>query len=364
MGCPSDRWFFGSVFVFLVAVGMLAGGAVNMQLASDDPRTPRVKSYDGYVDAWQNTHFAEYNTKYTSVPATATLTRGADAEAGSTTTVSAWTKLESGDIAAIGLKDTRSDYKRHNKHLALYASITNFHDSTKKSEKKNNDVTLNTGSNVFPKFYVYECTTPKYTKNVESTNAQGEKVTTAVDYWKVKPKFLTRINFVEANNGGSGVSTLTREKCDDLWTVQSETGDYSTSALASAECSGNERKPDTNKILEIVIRSPMDPVIKAMSIDSTGCARDFGPTAGEYEVRGIIFYAVAGVCALGAFYLLERSRRSHGWKYPMQDAVYWSIFGDPDDLRERQGIPFCCYRIDPPRVFDTKLEEIPDRGLQ
>ena len=63
MGCPSDRWFFGSVFVFLVAVGMLAGGAVNMQLASDDPRTPRVKSYDGYVDAWQNTHFAEYNTK-------------------------------------------------------------------------------------------------------------------------------------------------------------------------------------------------------------------------------------------------------------------------------------------------------------
>ena len=73
MGCPSDRWFFGSVFVFLVAVGMLAGGAVNMQLASDDPRTPRVKSYDGYVDAWQNTHFAEYNTKYTSVPATATL---------------------------------------------------------------------------------------------------------------------------------------------------------------------------------------------------------------------------------------------------------------------------------------------------
>ena len=123
MGCPSDRWFFGSVFVFLVAVGMLAGGAVNMQLASDDPRTPRVKSYDGYVDAWQNTHFAEYNTKYTSVPATATLTRGADADAGSTTTVSAWTKLESGDIAAIGLKDTRSDYKRHNKHLALYASI-------------------------------------------------------------------------------------------------------------------------------------------------------------------------------------------------------------------------------------------------
>jgi hypothetical protein len=128
--------------------------------------------------------------------------------------------------------------------------------------------------------------------------------------------------------------------------------------LAAAACSGNERKPDTNMILEIVIRSPMDPVIKAMSIDSTGCARDFGPTAGEYEVRGIIFYAVAGVCALGAFYLLERSRRSHGWKYPMQDAVYWSIFGDPDDLRERQGIPFCCYRIDPPRVFDTKLEEI------
>ena len=119
MGCPSDRWFFGSVFVFLVAVGMLAGGAVNMQLASDDPRTPRVKSYDGYVDAWQNTYFAEYNTKYTSVPATATLTRGADAEAGSTTTVSAWTKLESGDIAAIGLKDTRSDYKRHSKHLAV-----------------------------------------------------------------------------------------------------------------------------------------------------------------------------------------------------------------------------------------------------
>ena len=142
MGCPSDRWFFGSVFVFLVAVGMLAGGAVNMQLASDDPRTPRVKSYDGYVDAWQNTHFAEYNTKYTSVPATATLTRGADADAGSTTTVSAWTKLESGDIAAIGLKDTRSDYKRHNKHLALYASIENFHSSTKKSEKKNNDVTV------------------------------------------------------------------------------------------------------------------------------------------------------------------------------------------------------------------------------
>ena len=109
--------------MFLVAVGMLAGGAVNMQLASDDPRTPRVKSYDGYVDAWQNTHFAEYNTKYTSVPATATITRGADADAGSTTTVSAWTKLESGDIAAIGLKDTRSDYKRHSKHLALYASI-------------------------------------------------------------------------------------------------------------------------------------------------------------------------------------------------------------------------------------------------
>ena len=68
--------------MFLVAVGMLAGGAVNMQLASDDPRTPRVKSYDGYVDAWQNTHFAEYNTKYNSVPATATLTRGADADAG------------------------------------------------------------------------------------------------------------------------------------------------------------------------------------------------------------------------------------------------------------------------------------------
>ena len=90
MGCPSDRWFFGSVFVFLVAVGMLAGGAVNMQLASDDPRTPRVKSYDGYVDAWQNTHFAEYNTKYAPVPATATLTRGADADAGSTATVSAW----------------------------------------------------------------------------------------------------------------------------------------------------------------------------------------------------------------------------------------------------------------------------------
>ena len=360
MGCPSDRWFFGSVFVFLVAVGMLAGGAVNMQLASDDPRTPRVKSYDGYVDAWQNTYFAEYNTKYTSVPATATLTRGADAEAGSTTTVSAWTKLESGDIAAIGLKDTRSDYKRHSKHLALYASITNFHSTSKKSEKKNDDVTVAIGSNVFPKFHVYECDTPKYTKNVESTNAEGEKVTTAVDYWKVKPKFLTRINFVEANNGGSGVSTLTRRKdeCDDLWTVQSETDEYSTSALASAACSGNERKPNTNKILEIVIRSPMDPVIKAMSIDSTGCARDFGPTAGEYEVRGIIFYAVAGVCALGAFYLLERSRRSHGWKYPMQDAVYWSIFGDPDDLRERQGIPFCCYRIDPPRVFDTKLEEI------
>ena len=222
MGCPSDRWFFGSVFVFLVAVGMLAGGAVNMQLASDDPRTPRVKSYDGYVDAWQNTHFAEYNTKYTSVPATATLTRGADADAGSTTTVSAWTKLESGDIAAIGLKDTRSDYKRHNKHLALYASIENFHSSTKKSEKGNNDVTVAIGSNVFPKFNVYYCDTPKFTKNVESTNADGEKVTTAVDYWKVKPKFLTRINFVEANNGGSGVSTLTRrvDQCDDLWTVQ------------------------------------------------------------------------------------------------------------------------------------------------
>ena len=182
MGCPSDRWFFGSVFVFLVAVGMLAGGAVNMQLASDDPRTPRVKSYDGYVDAWQNTHFAEYNTKYTSVPATATLTRGADAEAGSTTTVSAWTKLESGDIAAIGLKDTRSDYKRHSKHLALYASIKNFHSTSKKSEKKNNDVTVAIGSNVFPKFHVYECDTPKFTKNVESTNADGEKVTTAVDY--------------------------------------------------------------------------------------------------------------------------------------------------------------------------------------
>ena len=65
--------------------------------------------------------------------------------------MSAWTKLESGDIAAIGLKDTRSDYKRHNKHLALYASIENFHSSSKKSEKKNNDVTLTTGgSNAVP----------------------------------------------------------------------------------------------------------------------------------------------------------------------------------------------------------------------
>ena len=148
--------------------------------------------------------------------------------------MSAWTKLESGDIAAIGLKDTRSDYKRHNKHLALYASIENFHSSTKKSEKKNNDVTLNTGgSNAVPKFHVYECTTPKFTKNVESTNADGEKVTTAVDYWKVSPKFLTRINFVEANNGGSGVSALTRrvDQCDDLWSGDCDTGDYSTAAL-------------------------------------------------------------------------------------------------------------------------------------
>ena len=29
--CPSDKWFFGSVFMFLIAVGLLVGGAVNMQ---------------------------------------------------------------------------------------------------------------------------------------------------------------------------------------------------------------------------------------------------------------------------------------------------------------------------------------------
>ena len=62
--CPSDKWFFGSVFVFLIAVGLLVGGAVNMQSAADDPRTPRVKTYDGYVDAWQSTHFDEYSGKY------------------------------------------------------------------------------------------------------------------------------------------------------------------------------------------------------------------------------------------------------------------------------------------------------------
>ena len=45
--CPSDKWFFGSVFVFLIAAGLLAGGAVNMQSAADDPRTPRVKTYGG-----------------------------------------------------------------------------------------------------------------------------------------------------------------------------------------------------------------------------------------------------------------------------------------------------------------------------
>ena len=133
--CPSDKWFFGSVFVFLIAVGLLAGGAVNMQLAADDPRTPRVKTYDGYVDAWQSTHFDEYSGKYASTTPTISVVRGASADTRSTTTVSAWQKLETG-LAAIGLKDSRSDYKRHNKHFALYTEIANFHATGKKSEKK------------------------------------------------------------------------------------------------------------------------------------------------------------------------------------------------------------------------------------
>lgn len=353
MGCPSDRWFFGSVFVFLIAVGMLAGGAVNMQNAADDPRTPRVKAYDGYVDVWQGSLFDEYSGKYASATPSISLNRGPDSDAGSTTSISAFTKLESGDIAAIGLKDTRSDYKRHNKHFALYASVVNFHTPTKKSEKKNNDVTLTIGSNNM-KFHVYDCTTPKYSETVK--NAENENV--AVDFWRVKPSFMTRINFVESDNGGVGVSTLTRETCDDLWTTEAESGDYATSSAASSACSGVERKPGLNYILEVVIRSPQDPVIKVMGLEETGCARDFGPTADEYRTMGIIFYAVCGVCALAAFYLLEHSRLMHGWKYPFQGIIYRQVFGDPNDSRERQAFPFCCYRIDPPKVFDTPIEKI------
>ena len=353
--CPSDKWFFGSVFVFLIAVGLLAGGAVNMQSAADDPRTPRVKTYDGYVDAWQSTHFDEYSGKYASTTPTISVARGASADTGSTTTVSAWTKLETG-LAAIGLKDSRSDYKRHNKHFALYTEIANFHATGKKSEKKNEDVTLTIGSNTM-KFHVTECDVTKHNRKKKVKNANGEEVEVDDPYWTIEPMFLNRINFVESINGGSGVSTLEREKCDDVWWEVDVSTKYTSSAAADNGCTIN-LSPPLNKALEIVIRSPMDPVIKAMSIDDTGCGRDFGPTAAEFRFRGIMFYSFMGVALLGAFYLLERSRRSHGWKYPMQDAIYWQIFGDPNDFRERQTFPFCCYRIDPPKVFDTPIEKI------
>ena len=170
--CPSDKWFFGSVFVFLIAVGLLVGGAVNMQSAADDPRTPRVKTYDGYVDAWQSTHFDEYSGKYASTTPTISVARGPSAGTGSTTTVSAWTKLET---ATIVLKDSRSDYKRHNKHFALYTNIVNFHATGKRSEKKNEDVTLTIGSNTI-KFHVTDCDVTKVNRKKTVKNAKGEDV--------------------------------------------------------------------------------------------------------------------------------------------------------------------------------------------
>ena len=159
--------------MFLIAVGLLVGGAVNMQSAADDPRTPRVKTYDGYVDAWQSTHFDEYSGKYASTTPTISVARGASAGTGSTTTVSAWTKLEAG-LAAIGLKDSRSDYKRHNKHFALYTEIANFHATGKKSEKKNEDVTLTIGSNTM-KFHVTECDVTKHNRKKKVKNGKWRR---------------------------------------------------------------------------------------------------------------------------------------------------------------------------------------------
>ena len=129
--------------------------------------------------------------------------------------MSAWTKLETG-LAAIGLKDSRSDYKRHNKHFALYTEIANFHATGKKSEKKNEDVTLTIGSNTM-KFHVTECDVTKHNRKKKVKNANGEEKEVDDPYWTIEPMFLNRINFVESINGGSGVSTLRREKCDDVW---------------------------------------------------------------------------------------------------------------------------------------------------
>ena len=341
--------------MFVLAIGFLIGGAVSMQSAADDPRTPRVKTYDGYVDAWQDTHFDEYSGKYASTTPTISVARGASAGNGSTTTVSAWTKLEAG-LADIGLKDSRSDYKRHNKHFALYTDIANFHATGKRSEKKNEDVTLTIGSNTI-KFHVTDCDVTKVNRKKTVQNAKGEDVEVDDPYWTVKPMFFTRINFVESDNGGSGVSTLRRETCDDVWWQVSDSTKYTSSTAAANGCTTN-LNPPMNKALEIVIRSPMDPVIKAMSIDDTGCERDFGPTAEEFRTRGVIFYSFMGVSLLVSFILLELSRAKHGWKYPLQVEISWCIFGDPNDFRERQTFPFCCYRIDPPKVFDTPIEKI------
>lgn len=297
-------------FLFIPVVSLFAIYGNLRGEADSLPRPKQVAEYNQVVTEWTDTHLPAYHAMLNGANAipTVSVSRGVGANASATggilsSATGGALVIETDTSEAVpGLPDPENDYLRYSSGLVLTTRVSRFHDSRWQTEESTN-ITVGDGdfAVVIP-VVSYYCSVEELNYTcVEMVPHYLTKITLLLDDVRSDGHFVadaalpqcsleySTLSASTSHNWYSqgfedGIGWLGREEAwDNAWS-DCWTGGYPSGGI-----------PDQDRDLEIVIRHPRDPYVRAVDI-SNGCDRTFGGTRREKmikEANGILIGAIA-----------------------------------------------------------------------
>ena len=323
LGCT---FFLSAATLTLFAVHATLRGEAN-----NAPRPKRVAEYNQVVTEWIDTHLPGYQAMFTGANAipipTVSVSRGVGANPSATggilsSATGGALVIETDTSEAVpGLPDPENDYLRYSSGLVLTTRVSRFHDSRWQTEEWTN-ITVGDGdfAVVFPvvSYYCSVYDRNPYSENSDATPSVIEMI----------PHYLTKITlFVDdVRSDGHFVADAALSRCSLEYSTlsastshgyQGSTADAWDRAWSDCWTGGypSGGTPDQDGDLEIVIRHPRDPYVRAVDIANNGCGwRTFGidGEALKKQANAVLFFGaipslvVFLISAVSSFKLYKR----------------------------------------------------------
>jgi hypothetical protein len=299
-------WF--TLWSFSACIGLFVTFGVTLVAANNATRHKSVPEYNQVVTEWTDTHLPAYHAMFDGANAipipTVSVSRGVGANASATggilsSATGGALVIETDTSEAVpGLPDSGNDYLRYSSGLVLTTRVSRFHDSRWPTEESTNIIVGDGDFAVVVPVVSYYC-------DVEDHS----------DYNSVSmvPHYLTKITLLvdEVRSDGHFVADAALPRCSLEYSELSydSTHDYETGSskdVSRADALDNAWSacwtggypsggiPRQERDLEIVIRHPRDPYVRAVDI-SNGCDRTFGidGEAAKKEAFALLGAAIA-----------------------------------------------------------------------